>query len=119
MAKHCKLYLKILLTFLVPSIFLSFRLVKRAGRKKRSERWHQRGLLPSTQSELRAEERMLIQIRVQVQMKVGISRLVASLFSVFALLAVYLLPKHLCASQFFFCIVANKYESGKFQYNYE
>ena len=54
-----------------------------------------------------------------IQMKVGIPRLVASVFSVFALLAVYLLPKRLCASQFFFCIVANKYESGKFQYNYE
>ena len=80
MAKHCKLYLKILLTFLVPSIFLSFRLIKRVGRKKRSEWWHQRGLLPSTQSKLRAEEHMLI------QMKVGISRLVPSLSSVFALL---------------------------------
>ena len=50
MAKHCKLYLKILLTFLVPSIFLSFRLIKRAGRKKRSEWWHQHRLLPSTQT---------------------------------------------------------------------
>ena len=84
MAKHCKLYLKILLTFLVPSIFLSFRLIKRAGRKKRSEWWHQRGLLPSTQSKLRAQERMLI------QMKVGISRLVPSLFSVLALLIIKL-----------------------------
>ena len=81
-AKHCKLYLKILLTFLLPSIFLSFRLIKRASRKKRSEWWHQRGLLPSTQSKLRAEERMLI------QMKVGISRLVPSLFSVLALLII-------------------------------
>ena len=54
-----------------------------------------------------------------IQMKVGIPRPVASVFSVSALLAVYLLPKRLCASQFFFCIVANKYESGKFQYNYE
>ena len=54
-----------------------------------------------------------------IQMKVGIPRLVASLFPVFALLAVYLLPKRLCASQIFFCVVANKYESGKFQYNYE
>ena len=85
MAKHCKLYLKILLTFLLPSIFLSFRLIKRASRKKRCEWWHQRGLLPSTQSKLRAQERMLI------QMKVGISRLVPSLFSVLALLIILII----------------------------
>ena len=51
----------------------------------------------------------------------GIPRLVPSLFSVFALLiliaAVYLLPRRLYASQFFFCMMANKYESGKYQYN--
>ena len=118
MAKHCKLYLKILLTFLVPSIFLSFRLIKRAGRNKRREWWHQRGLLPSTQSNLRAEEQMLI------QMKVGFSDScpASSLYSrcwLRLMVAVYLLPRRLYASQFFFCIMANKYEAGKFQYNYE
>ena len=59
MAKHCTLYLKILLTFLVPSIFLSFDLLKGQVGKKRSEWWHQRGLLPSTQTNLRAEEHMV------------------------------------------------------------
>ena len=58
MAKHCKLYLKILLTFLVPSIFLSLRLIKRVGRKRRSE-WTSVVFY----LELRAEERMVIQMK--------------------------------------------------------
>lgn len=78
MAKHCKLYLKILLTFLVPSIVLSFRLSKRADRKKRSEWWHQHGLSKSRRTH------------------------VPSLFSVFALLLCTFYPSAFARDNFSF-----------------